>query len=339
MLFFFKPKKMVETSKGSALQKLRRIDYVGSILLVGSLVMFFLALELVNSGVPWDNSKIIGLLAGTGAGSAVFACWSLWLGDDALIPPSIAFHRSVAFACITAFFLYATLLVQNYFLPIWFQAIQSKTALISGVDMIPYLVATAIATIVAGVLVSKLGYFAPPSIAGCAIATIGSGLLVTLHVNEPTSNWIGYFILTGAGLGFAVQQGFIAVQTALSMKDVAIGTAAVSFSQALGGAVFVSVGNTIVLEQLTKVDIPGIDVRTVIASGVTMFDELVPAASRPAFIEAYNSALQKVFISAVGLCGVAFVASCGLPMLSVKQKPREPPAERAEVEAEAVVRY
>lgn len=282
--------------------------------------MFFLALQYNNSGIAWRNSKVIGLLVGAGVASVTLTGWQFWKGETALIPPRICLQRSVAFSFLTAFFIYGGLLTQSYFLPIWFQAIKGRSAVLSGVDMIPYLAAASFGSLFGGILVSKIGYFTPLSIIGSAVGTVGAGLFCTLEVHTPSGPWIGFSILCGAGLGTAVQQGFIAVQTVLSLEDVPIGTSGISFFQNLGGAVWVSIGDSLLINYLVDARIPGVDPTELVDAGATGFASKVPASILPLVMEQYNLALRRTFISATVLCGCAFLVSCGIEMKSVRKR-------------------
>lgn len=188
--------------------------------------------------------------------------------------------------------------------------------------MIPYVVCNAFFSLLAGIVVSKTGYFTPPSIIGTAMATIGCGLISTLNTNTTTSQWIGYEILSAAGFGIAIQQGFTAVQTVLPLDKIPIGTAAVVASQSFGGAIFVSVGNTILQNEVKSSSmsgqLPGIDIQAVLDAGATGFRSVVTADQLPALLEAYNGALQKVFIAAIPVIGLAFISSLFLEWKSVK---------------------
>ena len=103
-----------------------------------------------------------------------------------------------------------------------------------------------------------------------------------------------------------------------------MGTAAVVASQSLGGAVFVSIGNTLLrnhlLDASRDIKIPGVDIRVVLSAGATAFRDLVPASAQPALLKLYDDALQKVFIAAIPMAGLAFVASLGLEWNSVRAK-------------------
>ncbi|KAL9129369.1 MAG: hypothetical protein Q9217_002169 [Psora testacea] len=324
MVFFFKPHKDAQDDDQPVLKKLLSLDLIGNFILICASVMLFLALQFNSSNIPWQSAKIIGLLVGAGLTAIVFVLWQWHMGDDALLPGKIITQRSVAVSCLAAFFIYGTILVHAYYLPIWFQAIKGASAIQSGVDLIAYMVANALFSVFAGILVSKVGYFAPPAIVGSAIGTVGCGLLSTLEVDSSAGKWVGYQVLTSAGLGMAVQQGVIAVQTVLRLSQVPIGIAAIVSMQSLGGAVFVSVGNNILQSKLNQAaaanKLPGVDIARVISAGATEFRTFVPLVSLPALLAVYNSALQKVFIAAIPLSGLAFVAALGLEWKSVKQK-------------------
>ena len=321
MVFLFRPQK--ETSENiPLLQKILRLDPMGNVLLLVASVMFFLSLQYNELGFAWGSARIIGLLAASGVVAIIFIVWNRFKGDEALIPPRIINQRSVAVSCVAAFFIYGVMLIHSYFLPIYFQAIRGTSPIGSGVDMIAYMLANAFLSLFTGIFVSKVGYYTPPAIVGGAIATVGCGLLSTLQINTPTSQWIGYEVLVAAGLGMAIQQGFIAVQTVLPLEQIPIGVAAIASFQSLGGSVFVSVANSILQNALLKASssnqIPGVDIHHVISAGATMFRTFVPSASLPALLSVYNAALQKVFVTPIPLAGLAFVAALGLEWRSVK---------------------
>jgi hypothetical protein len=138
--------------------------------------------------------------------------------------------------------------------------------------------------------------------------------------------WIGYEILASVGIGMAIQQGFTAIQIVLPLDEVAIGTAAVVAFQSLGGAIFVSVGNTILQNSLLSAansnQLPGVDIQAVLSAGASSFRNVVTAEQLPALIDIYSGALRKVFIAAIPMIGLAFVSCLFLEWRSVKDKRR-----------------
>ncbi|TGO86490.1 hypothetical protein BPOR_0299g00060 [Botrytis porri] len=321
MILFFNPKNNT-TTKRSFGSRVLDLDIFGNILLLGACVMLFIAFQRTEEGSSWSSAIVIGLLVGFGVSMIVLGFWFWYRGDKALIPLEILRQRTVLASCLFSFFLYSALIIHGYYLPQWFQAIKNTSAITSGVDMIPYVVCNAFFSLVAGVIVSKSGYFTPPAIIGTAIATIGCGLISTFRTDTTSAEWIGYEILSATGFGIAIQQGFTAVQTVLPLDKIPIGTAAVVASQSFGGAVFVSVGNTILQNQLKgsyeSGQLPGVNIQAVLDAGATGFRFVVDADQLPALLEVYNGALQKVFIAAIPVTGLAFLSSLFLEWKSVK---------------------
>lgn len=301
-----------------------KLDLIGNAVLLAASIMLFLAFQFTEQQMPWGSAEVVGLLTGSGVTFILFCVWQWWKADGALMPPRILKQRSVAAACAMSFCIYSAILIHTYYLPMWFQAIKGDSAIHAGVNMIPYVAANAIFSLIAGIFVSKNGYFTAPAILGCAIGTVGCGLLSTIDASTSTSKWIGYEILASVGIGMAIQQGFTAIQIVLPLDEVAIGTAAVVAFQSLGGAIFVSVGNTILQNSLLTAGrsnmLPGVDVQAVINAGASEFRKKVTAEQLPALIDVYNKALQKVFIAAIPMAGLAMISALFFEWRSVDDK-------------------
>ncbi|KAG7044962.1 major facilitator superfamily transporter [Colletotrichum scovillei] len=318
-LLFFHPRQQPQHKK-TFLNKIFDLDLIGNVLLLGACVMLFLALQYITQGEPLSSTRIIGLLSGAGATAIVFAAWQWWKQDGALFTPAIITQRTVAASCVAAFATYGALLIHIYFLPIWFQAVRGESALSSGVDMLPYVAAIALFSLLAGIFVSIVGHPPAPAIIGGMIATAGCGKLLTLSPDTPTPHWIGFEILVAAGFGMAIQQGFTAVQAVLPPDEVPVGTAAVVASQALGGAVFVSIGNALFQNHLLRASAPGVDIPAVLGAGVTAFRTVVPAETLPIMVSVYNDALRVVLTAAIPLAAVSAIAACFMEWKSLVER-------------------
>ena len=320
MIWLFKPQQ--EPLKQPLIKKILELDIIGNIILLIGSVMFFLALQYSSQNFAWSSPRIVGLLVASGITLIIFIFWQKYRGDKALIPPSIINQRSVAASCCAAFFVYSAALIHIYYLPIWFQAIRGESAISSGISMIGYMLSNALFSLLAGFVVSMVGYYTPPAIIGAAIGTVGCGLLTRLKVDTPAHLWIPYEFVAGAGLGIAIQQGFIAVQTVLRIDQLPIGTSAITAFQSAGGAVFISVGNSILQNELRSASnanlLPGVNIDEVIQKGATQFRSIVPAEALPQLIVVYNEALQKVFTAAIPVAGLACIAACFLEWKSVR---------------------
>ena len=323
LIFFFRPQKR-KTEKEVLRIRLLHLDPIGNFLLITAVIMLLLALQWGGIQYAWSNGKIVGLLVGFSLMTIVFIVWQLYRGDEALIPPKVVSQRTVTASFLQSFFLSGALLTQIYYVPYWFQAIKNKTAIASGVDTIPFLATQFVCSMIAGIFVTKLGYYNPPAIVGGAIATIGCGLITLLDVNTSTGRWVGYLILAGAGMGFAIQQGIVAVQAVLTEDVVPIATALVLFAQSLSGAIFVSVANSVLRNKLESglegARLPGVDVARVLAAGATEVRGVVPKDVLTEVYKIYNDALDKVFVIAVPLAALGMICALGMEWKSLKAK-------------------
>lgn len=325
-VLFFHPAKHAQT-KGSFLKRFLALDLLGNFLIITCLIMLLLALQWGGETYAWSSSRIIGLLVGAGIEFLVFLGWQAYRGDDALIPLSMLVQRTVAASFGMSFFLSATILVHSYYLPYWFQVVRFQSPVKSGVDLLPYVASIFVLSMISGSIVTKTGWFTPSAIVGPMIAIIGCGLLTTLKPDTPTGKWVGYQILTAAGVGIGYQQGIVATQAVLSPSMISLGSNVIIFAQSLAGAIFVSVGNSILRNKLSS-SLAGAgfgrtDIESILDAGATNVRDLVRPSQLRAVLHSYNYALDQVFIMAVPLCGIAWL--CTLPMEWKNLKARDTP--------------
>ncbi|KAL8794655.1 MAG: hypothetical protein Q9195_002851 [Heterodermia aff. obscurata] len=285
--------------------------------------MLLLALQWGGIQYGWSSSRIIGLIVGAGVEFVLFIGWQAYKSDDALIPPSLIGQRTVAASFSATFCLSVTLFVHSYYLPYWFQAIQNRSAISSGVASIPYFASNFACAMIVGAIVTKTGYFSPPAVLGPVIGAVGCGLLTTLNVHTPTARWAGYEILTGGGVGIAFQQGVVAVQAVVSPKRVPIATATILFAQSLAGAIFVAVGNSVLRNKLESgleaAKLPGVDIARVLAAGATEFRQIVPTNELSAMLDIYNHGLDAVFTIAIPTTALGSICALGMEWKSLKK--------------------
>ena len=77
-------------------QKLRRMDPIGILLLIGAVSSLFLALQYGGAEMPWRSAKVIGLFVGFGLTFAVFLVIQWKLGENATTPTRFLRQRTVA---------------------------------------------------------------------------------------------------------------------------------------------------------------------------------------------------------------------------------------------------
>jgi hypothetical protein len=192
------------------------------------------------------------------------------------------------------------LLLLTYYLPVWFQVIKGVGPQISGVMTLPTMISQALSAVIAGKLVSKIGYYTPFALGGSMLASIGSGLMTTFVPSTSTGKWIGYQIMTGVGRGMVLQMPLTAINDLLSSDDIASAVAVLIFCQYFGGALFLALGQTVLLARLgpaLQSFAPNVRADEVINAGATNIRAVIPAAELAGVLLAYNRALTQTFVS------------------------------------------
>jgi MFS family permease len=173
-------------------------------------------------------------------------------------------------------------------------------------------------------MVRKVGYYTPFLLVGVILSSIGAGLLYTLRVDTPQSQWVGYQVLYGLGLGCSMPAPKLAAQTVLPERDVSVGVAVMFFSQLLGGAIFVPVGQNVLQDQLTQrlSSVPGFDAQTITQNSVAGVTDL-PDTMRLTVLTAYNDSLRRVFLVGLILACLAIIPTLAMEWCSMKQENEE----------------
>ncbi|KAI0890175.1 MFS general substrate transporter [Annulohypoxylon maeteangense] len=298
-----------------------RLDPLGTLFFIPSIVCLLLALQWGGSTYAWHNWRIILLFVLFGVLFIVFASIQVLMPNTATVPVRIISQRSITAATVFMFALTGAMLMTVYYLPLWFQVVQGVSAVQSGIDTLPLVLSLVAASFVSGGLTHKLGYYVPCMIICPTIMSIGLGLLTTFDVGESSAHWIGYQFLVGFGLGMGMQSAGLAAQAVLPKPDIPTGISIIFFVQQLGGAIFTSVGQNLLSSYMVQhvSEVPGLSPEQITNDGATGLVESVPPSSRPAVRKLYNDALTKVFLCAMGVSLVAFVAAFFMEWKNIKK--------------------
>lgn len=118
-------------------------------------------------------------------------------------------------------------------------------------------------------------------------------------------------------------QPLLAVQAVLPQDQIPVSMAFLIFSQTFAGAVFLTIANTIFANNLvTKLreNVPGIDVRRVLAAGANGFRDVVTEDQLPGVLSAYADSLARIFYLPVAAAIAMFFLAWGMGWNDVREK-------------------
>ncbi|KAJ3568998.1 hypothetical protein NPX13_g6231 [Xylaria arbuscula] len=321
-------------TNASTKTKLSQLDAPGTLALLPAVVSLLLALEWGGLTYAWNDRRIIALLTLGIFLGIVFILVQAFMPKTATIPPRIFKQRSILAGFWSTIVLGSQMMIFVYFLPIWFQAIQGVSAVNSGIRLLPTTLSIVVASISNGLIVTKIGYYTPTMILGTAICAIGGGLLTTLQIDTGMPKWIGYQILYGFGQGLCFQAPNLAAQTVLPKNEVAIGASLMFFSQILGGAIFISVGQNVLNNQLLSrlAKLPGFSPALIETGGATTLINSFPGEYRHDALVAYNESLRTVFRVGLVLAALSVIGAASMEWRSVKKEAPDSKAAKSDVE-------
>ncbi|KAL4890272.1 major facilitator superfamily domain-containing protein [Aspergillus ambiguus] len=310
--------------------RIKELDLIGASILIPAIVCLLLALQWGGNQYPWNNSRIIGLFIGFGLMLFLTVYTQIKLGDRATLPPRIMKQRAVIASSSFAMFFGGAFFVLVYYLPIFFQSVRGASAMTSGIQLLPVMLATVVSSVTVGILVTVFGYYTPFLIGSTAIGSIGAGLITLYSKDISTGKWIGYQILVGAGVGAGFQIPITAVQAALPPDDIPTGSAAVMFFQTLGGALFIAVAQSVFQNGLIQgiaEYAPKVDPTAIVKAGATEMRQVLSSLHLEdelgGVIDAYLGGLQDTYRVALAIFLVSLVASCFFEWRSVKAQHEE----------------
>ncbi|KAH3109383.1 hypothetical protein KXW57_006984 [Aspergillus fumigatus] len=312
--------------------KLRQLNGLGVLTIMPGVVCLCLALQWGGSQYAWGEGRIVALLVLTFLCLIAFVLIQVWKPEQATLPPRVFLQRSIASGFWASCCFGAHMIVFVIYLPLWFQVIDGVSAVDSGIRLLPMLLSLVVASILTGGLVSRIGYYTPFLMLGIVLSSIGAGLLTTLGVHTSSAKWIGFQVLYGFGLGTCNQIPNMAAQTVLPREQVAIGASLMFFAQQLFGAVFTSVGENVLSNQLAKR--LAISSQTVQNTGATQLLEHVPVDDRVASLGAYNDSLQVVFQVGLIMACLAILGAVPMEWRTVKKEQLSSTSDRNDGQAE-----
>ncbi|KAF9760704.1 hypothetical protein IL306_004178 [Fusarium sp. DS 682] len=326
-LFFFLHISPKKHERVPALKHITRLDPLGTFFFVPSMICLILALQWGGSTYPWGNWRIILLFVLFALTAVVFAVVQVKMPETATVPAKVITQRTMLACAWAMLFVGGGMMIVVYYLPLWFQATKGVKPVDSGVYTIPLVLSLVVASIVSAAFTQRIGYYVPSMLICPCIMAIGEGLLTTLKPDTGSSHWIAYQFLVGFGLGLGMQTAGLAVQATLTKEDIPTGVSITFFAQQLGGAIFVSVGQTVLNGRLAEhlSDIPNITPKKIVDAGATELDKIVPPKYMPMVKEAYNIAITRIFFVSLALALAQLVCALCVEWKSIKPKTESSP--------------
>ncbi|KAH8594599.1 major facilitator superfamily domain-containing protein [Bisporella sp. PMI_857] len=240
------------TPKGQP-SKLRRIDFIGAILLANAIVSFLLALSLGGQNLPWSSRIVIGLAIGSVFLTVLFVWWEVHRALEPIFPPSLVAKRDVATAYAIMALQTGAQVAMMFSIPLYFRVTEGASNTVAGSHLFPAVLGNTVGGLLAGFTIQRTGRYKFLTI----LATVSSSITYVLLIIRWTgkiSVWESLEIIPGGfGSGMAQASTFIALSGAVEKSEMAIATGGIYLSSAVGMLVGLAISSSVQMGTLRTI--------------------------------------------------------------------------------------
>ncbi|KAJ1737657.1 hypothetical protein LPJ72_000272 [Coemansia sp. Benny D160-2] len=312
----------------SAIEKLKRIDFVGIAVVVAGIVMLQLGLVWGGQEFPWKSAAvIITLILGAILLFAfVFVEWKL--PKEPIMPMRLFKSRNVALIFLSQITFGMVFFAPIFYFPLYLSVIKNASAINSGLHLISCMLAISLSSIFSGILIAKSGIYLPFIWIGVAINVVGVGLFAIFDSDPSSGMLIGLPIVFGVGIGFSMQPMLCCVQNAVEPKDVATTTTLFMTIRMLGSAIGLAAAQSILQNQLS----PYLDdltdkfpdykdtIKSVVSNQGVIWDSGIDLDLRSDLIDSYVKSFRMIYYVFIAFSGLSLITTVMLKNIPLRKK-------------------
>lgn len=206
----------------------KSFDYFGTFLIIAAAVLVVFAFQNAGESFEeiWNTAIFIAPLVG---GALCWACVLLWsyILDQGIIgkglAPAFPFrlfrNRHYTAAALSTLLIGFPFLLLIFSFPTRAQVVSGKSALVSGLMLLPMLGTSALASAISGVVNSKKNFLFETMATGACLMVLGCGLLTTVHGPADDAKAMGFLAFTGLGFGLATASATMLVSFEAPLAD------------------------------------------------------------------------------------------------------------------------
>lgn len=329
------------------------VDVWGILTLTAALVAILLATSWGGTTYPWSDVHVLGLYA-FGALALVAFVMIERRAVEPLIPLRLFRNPTFTASNIASLAVAMGMFGAIFYIPVYAQGVLKANATSSGAIVMPMSLSMIVLSMAIGMLITRTGRYKSFMVVGTILIISGFLLLTQLHYGSSYAQLTIAMVVLGLGLGATMQTYTLVVQNTVEVRDLGIATSATQFFRSAGGTVGIAVLGTVMAGRLQSAIVEHLDpaAASQMPEGTeigidAVLDPTVLAQLPDAVEEAIRmglaDALHQVFIVAIPLAAIAFMATLFIKAIPLRDtlhetpKPEEPgeSAVAAEVAAEA----
>lgn len=307
----------VPVKESDTWERLKRIDFLGAITLVLTLVTLLLGLNTGGNQVPWTHPLVLTSLPVSAVFLGLFIYVEANIASEPVIPVHLLLNRTVLSACLTNWFVTMTIYGLLFYLPLYFQ-VQGSSATGAGARMIPQALGMSIGSMGSGVIMRATGRYNILNYFSLGLLLLAGILICTVTLTTPAWLPLVYFLLEGAAYGSMITVTLVALISAVDHHHHAVITSASYAFRSTGSTIGITVAST-VFQNILKADLWARfgnheNAKEIISHIRDSLDEInkLPVDWRTSALVAYMDSLRAVFVTLLGFSALGALASLAM---------------------------
>jgi EmrB/QacA subfamily drug resistance transporter len=217
----------------------QKIDWLGAVLLVGSILSLMFALELGGKDYAWNSPQIFSLFTGFAVLLLVFLFVESKV-QDPIIRLGLFRDRLLSSSMIIGFLYGAVMISGSSYIPFFIQGVFGKSASSAGTILTPMMLGVVVSSMVGGRLVGKYTYRNLMAVSSL-IVLLGLYLLGTMTAATP--RWVVtlYMVIVGLGIGVNFSVLNLSALQNVEMRYRGAVTSLIAFFRTIGTALGITI--------------------------------------------------------------------------------------------------
>ncbi|GAC92702.1 hypothetical protein PHSY_000257 [Pseudozyma hubeiensis SY62] len=300
----------IPAGPGSMIEKIKRIDALGSLSLVTSVTLILVGLSLGGNEREWSDKLVLGSLIAGLAVLIVFVLVEKYVAREPLMPMAVLFTRTPGFVSIACWFITMSQFGIIFNVPNYFENVEQTTKQYAGLHLIPNAIIASTCSLGSGLIMARTGRYRKMLLAGGLAGFVGPLMMCFWY--RGTSEFFYWLSMPwgGAAYGSVLTITLVALIASVDPKDMAAATGVTYLFRATGSVLGISLSSAILQNSLQK-NLEKTDIPSKIIQLIRQDVSTIKTLSKPlrvAAIGAYEQSMHTVFIAIAAAGLFAFLA-------------------------------
>lgn len=294
----------------------KRIDVLGAVTLITSLVLLLVGINSGGNIVPWTHPLVISTLPLSVIFLGLFIYVESEYAEEPIIPVRLLLDRTVLSACLTNWFTTMSTFALLFYGPIYFQ-VQGLSTTQAGLRLIPQS-AGAIGSVGTGLVMRWTGRYYYLSVVVLLIFVASLVMISTFNLTTPAWEPFVVFFFSGIGYSGMLTVTLLALISAVQHKHQAVITSASYAFRSTGSVIGITIASA-VFQNILHLELWARfgnreGAAEIIGRLRDSLDEIqkLPPSWKAGVMDIYMDALRGVFLTTLGIAVLGLLVSLAM---------------------------